>query len=96
MSYLKSISLAALSLGLLMLYGCEGLQIHDTQSLLLPRFQASELVGFVAGLGTTFAALRIFIFCARKGNGQQQRRCDPRSPQAAGQGIWQPSRPMPG
>ena len=29
---------------------------HDTQSLLVPRFQRSEIVGFLAGLGTTFAA----------------------------------------
>jgi uncharacterized protein with PQ loop repeat len=30
---------------------------HDTQSLLIPKFHRSELVGFVAGLGTTFAAV---------------------------------------
>ena len=37
--------------------GCEGLGIHDTTSLLLPAFQRSEVVGLVAGFGTTFAAL---------------------------------------
>ena len=41
----------------IILAGCGELGIHDTESLLLPRFQRSEVVGFVAGLGTTFAAL---------------------------------------
>ena len=31
--------------------------IHDTESLFFPGFRRSEIVGFVAGLGTTFAAL---------------------------------------
>jgi uncharacterized protein with PQ loop repeat len=39
------------------LYGCQGLVPHDTQSLLIPKFHRSEILGFVAGLGTTFAAL---------------------------------------
>jgi uncharacterized protein with PQ loop repeat len=39
------------------LYGCESLAITDTSSLLLPRFHRSEIFGFLAGLGTTFAAL---------------------------------------
>ena len=37
--------------------GCGELAIQDTKSLLLPSFLRSEVVGFVAGLGTTFAAL---------------------------------------
>lgn len=41
----------------MILAGCGELGIHDTESLLLPRFRRSEVVGFVAGLGTTFAAL---------------------------------------
>ena len=44
-------------LSVFMLCGCEGLAIQDTSSLLIPRFQRSEIWGFVAGLGTTFAAL---------------------------------------
>jgi len=36
--------------------GCQNL-VHDTQSLLIPRCQRSEIFGFIAGLGTTFAAL---------------------------------------
>lgn len=48
---------AILFMGLLMLCGCEDLVPHDTRSLLIPRFQRSEIIGFVAGLGTTFAAV---------------------------------------
>ena len=41
----------------IILAGCGELAIQDTASLLVPRFRRSEVVGFVAGLGTTFAAL---------------------------------------
>jgi uncharacterized protein with PQ loop repeat len=48
--------------GLIMLFlialsGCEGLAISDTASLLAPGFQRSEVLGIVAGFGTTFAAV---------------------------------------
>jgi len=43
--------------GVIILAGCGELAIQDTKSLLFPGFQRSEVVGFVAGLGTTFAAL---------------------------------------
>ncbi len=43
-------------LGVILLCGCEGLDVRDTSSLLLPHFQRSEVVGVVAGFGTTFAA----------------------------------------
>ena len=39
------------------LAGCAELAIQDTESLFFPGFRRSEVVGFVAGLGTTFAAL---------------------------------------
>ena len=39
------------------LAGCAELMPRDTQSLFVPRLQRSELVGILAGLGTTFAAL---------------------------------------
>ena len=42
---------------LIVLSGCEDLVPRDTDSLLAPRFHRSEIVGFLAGLGTTFAAL---------------------------------------
>jgi MtN3 and saliva related transmembrane protein len=41
----------------LVLCGCEELVPRDAKSLLLPRFQRSEIVGLVAGFGTTFASL---------------------------------------
>jgi MtN3 and saliva related transmembrane protein len=46
-----------LMLSVIMLCGCEDLVIRDTASVLAPRFQRSEIVGLVAGFGTTFAAL---------------------------------------
>ncbi len=42
---------------MVILAGCGELAIQDPESLLFPGFQRSEVVGFVAGLGTTFAAL---------------------------------------
>ena len=50
-------TLGVLLLSLLTLYGCEDLAIRDTSSLFIPRFQRSEILGFVAGFGTTFAAV---------------------------------------
>ena len=43
--------------GVIILAGCGELAVQDTASLFFPGFQRSEVVGFVAGLGTTFAAL---------------------------------------
>jgi MtN3 and saliva related transmembrane protein len=42
---------------LITLCGCQDLVPRDTSSLLSPKFRRSEIFGFVAGLGTTFAAL---------------------------------------
>ncbi len=47
----------AVVLSVIVLCGCEGLVRRDTSSLLVPRFQRSEVVGLVAGFGTTFAAV---------------------------------------
>jgi MtN3 and saliva related transmembrane protein len=44
-------------LSVILICGCEGLAIQDTASLLSPRFQRSEILGLVAGFGTTFAAV---------------------------------------
>jgi len=51
------VMLGVLLLSVMTLYGCEGLAIRDTQSLLVPRLHRSELLGLVAGFGTTFAAV---------------------------------------
>ena len=49
--------LGVLLLNVLTLHGCEDLVIRDTSSLLIPRFQRSEILGLVAGFGTTFAGV---------------------------------------
>lgn len=49
--------LGVLVLSAIWLSGCAELVVHDTASLVAPRFQRSEIVGLVAGAGTTFAAL---------------------------------------
>ena len=55
-SYTRMIAYGGLLLGAVALAGCDSLGIHDASSLLIPTFSKSEVVGFVAGLGTTFAA----------------------------------------
>jgi MtN3 and saliva related transmembrane protein len=54
---IDTLALGLLLLGLSALQGCEGLGIHDTASLIAPTFRRSEVVGLVAGFGTTFAAV---------------------------------------
>jgi uncharacterized protein with PQ loop repeat len=53
----RTMTWVGLLLGALLAGGCATLGIHDTQSLLLPTLHRSEIVGFVAGFGTTFAAM---------------------------------------
>jgi uncharacterized protein with PQ loop repeat len=60
------LTLAVLSLCLIGLIGCQDLVPRDTQSLLIPRFQKSEIFGFVAGFGTTFAAVPDLIAMLRR------------------------------
>jgi len=50
---------------LLILSGCEELT-KNTESILLPNFQRSDIFGFVAGLGTTFAVLPDLIAMLRR------------------------------
>ena len=60
------LTFAALAASVLVVSGCADLAVHDTASLLAPRFQRSEVFGFVAGLGTTFAALPDLIGMLRR------------------------------
>jgi uncharacterized protein with PQ loop repeat len=53
----KKITLAILGICLLAVSGCGDLVPQDTSSLLVPRLQRSELIGLLAGFGTTFAAV---------------------------------------
>jgi MtN3 and saliva related transmembrane protein len=55
-----------LFLGTIVLSGCEGLLVTDTQSLLAPTFTRSEILGLIAGFGTTFAALPDLISMVRR------------------------------
>jgi MtN3 and saliva related transmembrane protein len=48
------------------LSGCGDLVPHDTQSLLNPNFKRSEVLGLVAGFGTTFAAMPDLIAMLRR------------------------------
>ena len=57
MDYIDRITRGVVLLSVILLCSCEGLEVHDTASLLLPQFHRSEVIGFVAGFGTTFAAL---------------------------------------
>lgn len=57
---------ALFPLSLVLLAGCGELIPRDTSSLLIPRFQRSEVFGFVAGLGTTFAAVPDLVAMLRR------------------------------
>ena len=54
-----------LVIGAATLGGCAAMAV-DTTSLLAPRFQRSEVVGLLAGLGTTFAAAPDLIKMLRR------------------------------
>jgi MtN3 and saliva related transmembrane protein len=53
----KRVQLLGLFFSVMILAGCGELAIPDERSLLFPGFQRSEVIGIVAGFGTTFAAL---------------------------------------
>ena len=55
--WFNKLPLVVLVPAVIVLQGCQSLGIHDTASLLAPTLNRSEIVGFVAGFGTTFAAL---------------------------------------
>ena len=62
----KSLWFTILFLSLFTLCGCQDLVPRDTSSLFIPRFQRSEIFGFVAGLGTTFAAVPDLVAMLRR------------------------------
>jgi uncharacterized protein with PQ loop repeat len=66
MSRYGKVTLAILFLNLLVLCGCQELIPRDTSSLLIPRFSRSEILGFLAGLGTTFAAVPDLVAMLRR------------------------------
>jgi uncharacterized protein with PQ loop repeat len=60
------ITLVLLGVSVVLLSGCEDLVPRDVSSLLLPRFRRSEIVGLVAGFGTTFAAVPDLVAMLRR------------------------------
>ncbi len=66
MGRFNTVTLGVLILSLITLCACQDLVPRDTSSLLIPRFQRSEVLGFVAGFGTTFAALPDLIAMLRR------------------------------
>ena len=70
MDYIDGMTRGAVLLCAVMLCGCEDLAVRDTASLLLPQFQRSEVLGFVAGFGTTFAAVPDLIKMFRRRSSQ--------------------------
>jgi len=66
MDRFNRVTLAVFLPGMLVLCGCQGLAVHDTQSLLDPNLKRSEILGLVAGFGTTFAAMPDLIAMLRR------------------------------
>jgi MtN3 and saliva related transmembrane protein len=58
--------LVLLAFIVLALPGCEHLVVRDTSSLLVPSFMRSEIVGVIAGFGTTFAAVPDLLAMLRR------------------------------
>jgi MtN3 and saliva related transmembrane protein len=61
----RSLRISVVILVLGFAFGCESLR-QDAQSLLIPRFHRSEIFGFVAGFGTTFAAVPDLVAMFRR------------------------------
>jgi len=93
MGRLKNLTVAILPLGLVALSGCQDLVPHDTQSLLVPRLHRSEVVGIVAGFGTTFAAMPDLVAMLRR---RSSAGMNPRMAAIMGvfQILWVVSRPV--
>ena len=66
MGRFNKVALAVVLMSLITLVGCQDLVPHDTSSLLVPRFHRSEILGFVAGFGTTFAAVPDLVAMLRR------------------------------
>jgi uncharacterized protein with PQ loop repeat len=70
----KRVAFIVFVVSLVIVCGCHGLgpnETHDliprdTQSLLFPEFKRSEVLGLVAGFGTTFAAMPDLIAMLRR------------------------------
>ena len=59
-------TLAILALSVIPLMGCQELTPHHLERLFRPSVELSEIVGFLAGLGTTFAAFPDLLAMLRR------------------------------
>jgi uncharacterized protein with PQ loop repeat len=66
MGFSKKHALGFFFLSVIALAGCEELVPQDPASLLIPRLHRSEIIGLVAGFGTTFAAVPDLIAMLRR------------------------------
>ena len=67
MGRINKLKLVAVLPSLIMaLSGCQNLAPHNTRSLLVPSLDRSEVFGFLAGFGTTFAAMPDLIAMLRR------------------------------
>jgi uncharacterized protein with PQ loop repeat len=57
MGRLNTVTLGVLILSLITLCACQDLVPRDVPSVFNPALKRSEIIGFLAGLGTTFAAV---------------------------------------
>lgn len=80
----NKLTLWILAASVLVVSGCADLVVRDTASLLSPRIQRSEVLGFVSGAGTTFAALPDLIAMLKR---RSSRGMNPRM--AAITGVFQ-------
>ena len=62
----RTARLTVLAITVVALSGCDDLVPRDTASLLIPEFKKSEVLGFVAGLGTTCAGLPDLVAMFRR------------------------------
>ena len=66
----KRLQLMCFGVSMGILTGCGEFAIQDADSLLLPSFRRSEVIGFLAGFGTTFAALPDLIGMLKRRSSQ--------------------------
>jgi MtN3 and saliva related transmembrane protein len=62
----NGVTLAVLLVGVIALCSCKGLVPRNPSSLLIPRFSRPEVLGLVAGFGTTFAAVPDLVAMLRR------------------------------
>jgi len=78
-------ALAVLVLSVIGLTGCQDLAPHHLEQLFRPSTELSEIVGFLAGLGTTFTAFPVLMAMLRR---RSREGMNPRMGAIMGQILW--------